>query len=222
MVDAVKSHVSDVLVIDDASSDDTPKAAERTGARVLRLEVNGGKGRALRTGLAELGERGFEWALLMDGDGQHAPEDVPAFLERAERGDTDLIIGNRMGDTAAMPWLRRRVNRWMSRRISTLAGMELPDTQCGFRLVRLEAWERVDCAADRFEIESEMLIEFVRRGFRVDFVPVRTIYKRERSKISPWRDTVRWLRWWRGARQARAFRLPDAARAQHGSGAHDV
>ena len=94
-----------------------------------------------------------------------------------------------------MPFIRRVVNRWMSRRLSGLAGQALPDSQCGFRLVRLDVLARIPLRADRFEIESEQLLAFLSAGERAEFVPVQVIYRGERSKIHPLRDTLRWFRW---------------------------
>ena len=91
-------------------------------------------------------------------------------------------------------------NRWMSRRLSRLARCELPDSQCGFRLVRLEAWKQADLHTTGFEIESEMLIAFIAAGFSVAFVPIEVIYKQRPSKIHPVVDSWRWWRWWRSAR----------------------
>ncbi len=99
-----------------------------------------------------------------------------------------------------MPWVRRCVNRWMSRQLSRLAKRALPDSQCGFRLVNLEALASLRLRTANFEIESELLLEFVLAGCQVEFVPVRVIYKAERSKIHPVQDSLRWWRWWRQVR----------------------
>src|SRR3974377_600632 len=103
-----------------------------------------------------------------------------------------------MAEATAMPWARRWVNRWMRRRLSAAAGLPLPDSQCGFRLMKLSAWAQLGITTTHFEIESEVLLAFVRAGLGVQFVPVRAIYKDEQSKIHPVRDAVRWARWWRG------------------------
>src|SRR5262245_14706823 len=136
----------------------------------------------------------------MDGDGQHSPKDIPLFSERAATTQAALIVGNRMHNPASMPWLRRMVNRWMSRRLSTLAGQKLPDTQCGFRLVRLDAWAKLNLRAERFEVESEWLLVFAESGYVIEFVPVQVIYDSERSKINPLLDTWRWFRWLKNRR----------------------
>lgn len=84
----------------------------------------------------------------------------------------------------------------MSKRISKAAGQPLPDSQCGFRLIFLEALATVPISARCFEIESDVLLGFARAGYRIEFVPIQVIYKAERSKIHPWSDTVRWFQWW--------------------------
>ena len=151
------------------------------------------------TGWKRAAERGFSWALAMDGDGQHHPQDIAAFLSVAGKGDADLVVGDRLSDATGMPWLRRQVNRWMSRRISRLAGRNLSDSQCGFRLMRLAAWSTLQLQTRHFEIESEVLLSFVASGYAVKFVPIRVIYQAEQSKIRPFQDAVRWFHWWRRA-----------------------
>jgi glycosyltransferase involved in cell wall biosynthesis len=196
LAQGVRQHLSAVMVVDDGSQDNTAALASSTGANVVRHSRNLGKGAALKTGLATALRQGFEWAFTMDGDGQHKPDDIPAFIRSAEQTGATLLVGNRMHNAQAIPWLRRVVNRWMSRRISERAGRFLPDSQCGFRLVNLKAWAALRLETDHFEIESEMLLAFVQAGYRVEFVPIQVIPKGRRSHIRPVRDTLQWLRWW--------------------------
>ncbi len=220
LVTEVRRHVHRVLVMDDASTDGSGGLARAAGAEVLAFPTNRGKGAALVAGLREARARGCAWALLLDGDGQHAPEDIPAFLDVMRSDRADLVVGNRMATPGAMPFPRRLFNRVMSATLSALTGTSLPDSQCGFRLLRLAAWapEMTRCA--RFEIESEMLVSFLADHRRVEFIPVRSLYKSEQSKIHPLRDTLRWFRWLfrsRGtfARVRRgAKRSPDDSRAR--------
>ncbi|EEF61261.1 glycosyltransferase family 2 protein [Pedosphaera parvula] len=202
LVEQVKRVLPHIVVVDDGSNDDTAQNARNAGAQVIRHERTLGKGAALQTGTKYARQKGVGWVLTMDGDGQHAPEDVSSLLSAAEEGGADLIIGNRMADTHTMPWIRRMVNRWMSGQLSRLAGISIPDSQCGFRLMRMEPLSSLSLETSHFEIESEVLWGFIRRKLLVRFVPVRTIYKEERSKIHPVRDTIRWLRWWRHARRS--------------------
>ena len=202
VVAKVAAHVATVLVIDDGSTDRTANFARRAGAEILTHHQAKGKGAALRTGWAEARRRGFAWAITLDGDGQHSPNDIPAFFHCAERGGASLIVGNRMLDARQMPWLRRRVNLWMSRRLAEAAGMALPDSQCGFRLLSLEAWAALPLVTQHFEIESETLVAFIAAGFKIEFIPIEVIYKQGRSKIHPLLDTVRWFGWWRRWRRS--------------------
>jgi glycosyltransferase involved in cell wall biosynthesis len=206
LINAIARSLPRVIVIDDGSIDATGDAAQDAGAEVLRHETPLGKGASLRAGWNAARERGFNWALAMDGDGQHSPEDIPTFLARAERGGASLIIGDRMSHAAEMPFVRRAVNRWMSQKLSRIAGQNFPDSQCGFRLVRLDALARIPLKSSHFEIESEQLLAFAAAGERIAFVPVRVIYRTERSKIHPLRDTVRWFRWLRRWQAASAPR----------------
>jgi glycosyltransferase involved in cell wall biosynthesis len=203
IVAAVRPMLPNILVIDDGSTDGTSAVAKEAGAKVIRHEQAGGKGAALRDGWAEAQRQGFAWALSMDGDGQHAPADLPKFLARAGQGDVGLVSGNRMADTTAMPFVRRCTNRFMSGCLSREAGVPLPDSQCGYRLMRLASWAQLSVNTRSFEIESEILIQFARAGLGIAFVPIAVIYGEERSKIRPVRDTLRWLRWLASIRRSK-------------------
>ncbi len=201
VVTAVRRHLPGVFVVDDGSSDATGALAKQAGAEVLRHEQPRGKGAALQTGWHEARQRGFPWAMTLDGDGQHSADDIPAFLNRAEQTSASLVVGDRMANPKAMPGLRRWVNRWMSARISRATGYTLPDTQSGFRLMNLGEWAALSMTTAHFEVESEILLAFATAGRRIEFVPIQVIYGSERSKIHPLRDTLRWFRWWRQARK---------------------
>ncbi|MDB6028054.1 MAG: hypothetical protein JWM68_4277 [Verrucomicrobiales bacterium] len=202
LVGEIKKHLPHVIVIDDGSTDETSRLARSGGAEIIRNDAAQGKGAALRAGWKRAMELGFQWALTMDGDGQHSPGDIPKFLNALERAP--LVIGNRMFEQDKIPRLRRMVNRWMSKRLSTVAGRELPDTQCGFRLINLKAWSGLNLQTTHFEIESELLLAFIAAGYHVEFIPIEVIYKNERSKIRPWQDTIRWFRWFRNLRTLNA------------------
>jgi len=195
VVSAVRAFIPQVLVIDDGSTDGTAHTAEKAGARVICCRRNIGKGRALRTGWEQAQAKGFQWVLMLDGDGQHAPSDIPEFLRCAEITGAPLVIGNRMLDTTTMPFFRRTANGWMSDRISQLVGTAVPDSQCGFRLARLDLLLRLPILTKRFEVESSMLTTFFQHRQAVEFVPIKTIYRSAKSNIRPLRDSWRWLRW---------------------------
>ncbi|MFM1768695.1 MAG: Undecaprenyl-phosphate 4-deoxy-4-formamido-L-arabinose transferase [Verrucomicrobiota bacterium] len=196
LVTAARRHLPTVIVVDDGSSDGTSSEATRAGARVLRHANPQGKGAALATGWAEAAGLGHAWAMTLDGDGQHDPDCIPTFLAAAETSPARLFIGNRMGNPASMPRLRRFVNRWVSARLSRHTGTCLPDALCGHRLIHLPSWARTPHQSRRFEVESEILASFLAAGLDVGFVPIPAVYRSERSKIRPLRDTLRWFRWY--------------------------
>jgi len=196
LVAAVREHLPQVIVVDDGSTDGSSNLAASAGAVMVSHRRNHGKGAALRTGLSLALEQDFEWAVTLDGDGQHAPDDLPAFLRCAEQTGARLIIGNRMHNARAIPWLRRQVNWWMSRKLSRLARRRLPDTQCGFRLIHLETWSVLPLKTEHFEVESETLMAFLAARRRVEFVPIRVMRSGHGSHIRPVTDSLRWLKWW--------------------------
>ena len=195
VVAQVQRHLPKVIVVDDGSTDATADQARSAGAEIIRFSKNHGKGNALQAGWRRAHELGFPWVIMLDGDGQHAADDLPKFFSQAEKNGCLLVVGNRMDDCVAMPPLRRQVNQWLSRRISRMTGAALPDSQCGFRLAHLATLLKLPIRANRFEIESAMLVAFCRAGCGIEFVPVQTIYQNTVSKINPLTDTFRWLRW---------------------------
>jgi hypothetical protein len=91
--------------------------------------------------------------------------------------------------------VRKWTNRFMSWQLSKVAGVPLEDSQCGYRLMHLPSWSQLPIHTNCFEIESEVLLRFARARLGIRFVPIQVIYAREKSKIRPVRDTIRWFRW---------------------------
>ena len=200
----LRGWVDSIIVVNDQSKDATGSAARSAGALVLDIQTSSGKGAAMRYGWDAAARLGATRVLLLDGDGQHDPDDAPRFIRHQETTGADLVIGNRFtGDTGSMPRIRRWTNRLMSRRLSQLCQMPLPDSQCGYRLVNLAALLRLNLKADHFEIESEMCFAFARAGHRIEFLPIKPRYEGQHSKIRPLRDAVRWFRWYQSARRCR-------------------
>jgi glycosyltransferase involved in cell wall biosynthesis len=191
VIRGVRPHVEEVLVVDDGSTDGTADAATRAGATVVRHDTNRGKGCALRTALAYVLDRPFTHVLLMDADGQHAPDDVPAVIAAGNDPAVDLVVGERAFSRRAMPRARYYSNVIGSWALSKFIGVPVADTQSGFRLIRCDALRRIDLTARGYEIETEMLIRLMRRGARLRRVAVRAVYGAGRSKLRPVRDTTR-------------------------------
>ena|SRR3989338_7445890 len=183
----------DVVVIDDGSTDDSGAIARQNGASVIRHDVKKGKGESLRDGFRYALERGYDGVITMDGDGQHDAADIGQFLRLIAKERPGMVVGNRMADPRGMPCVRYLTNRFMSFLISRACGQRIPDTQCGYRYIDSRVLREVPLACDDFEIETEMLMKSAKRGFRIDSVPVLTIYRNEESKINPWKDAIRFI-----------------------------
>jgi glycosyltransferase involved in cell wall biosynthesis len=194
VVSRVLDHVGSVLVVDDGSPDNTALTAQAAGATVIRHSTNRGKGAAIKSGLEHAAASGKPFFLFLDGDGQHDPADIPAFFDVMNESNADLVVGNRMTNLTAMPVVRRLTNKFMSWQIGAICKMPLPDSQCGFRLVRRDLLPLLNAQSDRFEFETESLILVARHGFRIKSVPIRTIYANQQSKIRPVHDTIRYAR----------------------------
>lgn len=202
VVRRVLQYVQAVLVVDDGSPDDTATQAEAAGAKVIRHATNLGKGAALKTGLEYAVSIDAAFYLFLDGDGQHDPSEIPAFIDAINRSNAHLVVGNRMRNLESMPLIRRWTNQFMSWQIGRICKIPIPDSQCGFRLARKDVLPVLMAPSNRFEFESESIILAARQGFRLCFVPIRTIYTDQRSKIRPLRDTLRYLRLIRKYRNA--------------------
>ena len=183
-----------VVVVDDGSSDATAEEARKAGADVIVHEQNRGKGESIKSGFRYWIEHGSTWVIILDGDGQHLPEEIPNFLTAAEASRAKLLIGTRMNNVHDMPLVRRAVNRYMSRKISNACRQEIPDTQCGFRMIHRDIIPDLLGGTERFDYETEMLIIASRAGCEVASVPISTIYSDEVSSIHPVRDTLRFFK----------------------------
>ncbi len=194
LIKQIKDLNLEVIIIDDGSSDATVKIVQASGAKVLRNETNSGKGSALIKGYNFAIAQGFDAIISMDGDGQHSSEDIKTFIQKAQDPSVCVIIGNRMTMTKKMPFLRIITNNFMSSLLSLIIKQKIPDTQCGFRLVKKEALLAMNLSTSKYETESEILIKAARLGYKIESVPVKTIYCGQKSKINPFIDTLRFLR----------------------------
>jgi glycosyltransferase involved in cell wall biosynthesis len=191
VVNGLTGVVDRVLVVDDGSSDGTAAIARRAGAEVLGYGGNRGKGHAIRTAIAVAMERGFTHALMLDGDMQHLPSEAPRLLEAAATSGADVVLAERRFARDEMPASRYHANRVGSRVLSWFVGGRFRDTQCGFRVFRLEALRGITLKARGYDIETEMLVKLARRGATMTTVPVTAVYAGQQSKLRPVRDTTR-------------------------------
>ena len=193
-----------VIVVDDGSTDDTASRARDAGATVVEQRPNQGKGSALRAGFRRALADGAAAVVTLDGDGQHDPSEIPTFVaayRAAGEARPDLIIGRR--DFRTMPASRRLANELGRRAFSWAVGRDIPDNQSGFRLIGSDLAEAT-LASDEagFEFEVEVITVCIRRGGRISWVPVRTIYAGQGSHIRPLQHLAHFVRIVAKARRA--------------------
>ena len=195
LIDRVKERGVSVIVVDDGSADGTYETARSKADIALRNDKNLGKGSSIRRGIFFLLKNiNFDYLVTMDADGQHSPLDLDKFFKEADKG-ADFVIGNRMCAPDGMPFIRVVTNRFMSFVVSKIANQRIPDTQCGFRMVKRDVLESIDITTNKFEIESEIIIKAAREGFVIKSVPIESIYfKGHSSNIHPFYDTLRFIR----------------------------
>lgn len=191
VVAGVLPFTSAVTVVDDGSTDATADTAARAGAQVVRLAQNGGKGMAVRAGIVSALARDCTHVLFLDGDMQHLPSEAALLIATSAETDAALVVGERQFDRAVMPASRYYANRLGSRALSWFMGVRVMDTQCGFRLFKVDCLRDMRLTARGYEIETEMLVKVGRRGGRIERVPISSVYGAQRSKLKPVRDTTR-------------------------------
>lgn len=197
LVSRLRSAIGDVqiVVVDDGSADRTSEVAASCGAVILRHKKNRGKGAALQTGFDYLNiQTGLENVVTIDADLQHQPEDIPKFLLVQQKTKADIVIGWRERIGTQMPMLRRLSNTITSALVGIRTGVKIKDSQCGFRLIRRSVIERIQLESTGYEAETEFLIKAARRGFTIEFVPMQTIYGKEKSYMTHWATTVNFIK----------------------------
>ncbi|MFT5122267.1 MAG: glycosyltransferase involved in cell wall biosynthesis [Candidatus Omnitrophota bacterium] len=194
VIEAVREHGVDVIVVDDGSADETATVSKAAGAQVVIQETNQGKGAALQRGFQFALDNFYEALITMDADGQHDPADIAKFIDAYDRTGIPVLIGNRMADPTGMPFVRRCTNRLMSWLLGRHMRQFIPDSQNGFRLYQVDVLPMVSTEARGYAAESEILLKLDRIGIRMDSIPVKTVYGSEESKIRPVKDSLRFLK----------------------------
>jgi glycosyltransferase involved in cell wall biosynthesis len=195
VIDGIRLLTNDLIVVNDGSSDDTAKILDQyPDIHLISYTKNKGKGNALLTGFRYAISKGYHYAITIDSDGQHNPADIPAFAEKLQETGQALIIGERNMEQASVPgksnFGRKFSNFWF--KVET--GITHNDTQSGFRLYPLLAFENMKFYTPKFEFEIEILVRLAWKGIKVESVPVSVRYfpKEERvSHFRPFRDFTR-------------------------------
>ncbi len=183
VIEEARRHLP-VVVVDDGSSDDTAAVAEAAGARVIRQVPNQGKGAALKAGFRHALAEGAQAVVTLDADGQHDPAEIPKLLEAWRRDRPEMVVGAR--DYAQMPFVRRISNKVGRRSIEWALGADVADNQSGYRIISRRLMQTMlESEESGFEFEVWMIVLCVRNGWKMSWVPIRTIYGDQGSHIKP-------------------------------------
>ena len=170
VVEHTLSYCADVIVVNDGCTDNSAEILASFGERITVVDYgrNRGKGYALKQGFNKAKAMGFAYALTIDSDGQHFPEDIPLFVEALEQHPGALIVGSRNLNQENMPGGNTFANKFSNFWFKVQTGISLPDTQTGFRLYPLHHLPRIFSA--RYEAELALLVFSAWRG--IDLVPI--------------------------------------------------
>ncbi len=180
-----------VIVVDDASDDGSGQLAAASGAMVLTLPRQRGKGAALRHGFVEALRQGADTVVTLDGDGQHDPRDIPRLLAASQRDPESLIIGGRLGSAETIPLARLYAIEVVSFWINWLGQCTVRDTQSGLRLYPAAVLRTLPLRHGGFLFESAILLKASQTGWRVCEIPIHAVYPPGRaSQYRPLRDSI--------------------------------
>ncbi|QHI70232.1 glycosyltransferase family 2 protein [Tichowtungia aerotolerans] len=189
-----RRYLPDVIVVDDASGDETAQRAEQAGATVIRRAINGGKGAALTEGFQYILDQGFDAVIALDADGFHDPNQIPKFLETYHRTRIPVLIGSRMAEPQKVLPVRRWSIRMMSYWLNRLMHVYVPDPPCGFRFYRCDVLPFLLETGSSLPAEFETLLHIASRRIRVGSVRITKKPHRHKSWISPFRDIIRFFK----------------------------
>ncbi len=186
VLEAVRRHAGDILVIDDGSTDATPALLRlQPGVRVITHLENRGYGQSLIDAFAYADAGGYDWVITLDCDRQHEPAQIPRFVARAREGRADVISGSRYlrphPDDDPAPPDRRAINLLMTRLINRCLDLRLTDSFCGFKAYRVAAVRTLSLDEPGYAFPLQFWVQCACRGLRVEELAVRRIY-RDRSR----------------------------------------
>lgn len=191
---AITQHI--IVVVDGCTDDTRQQLAGFTAAPLCIVDhaENKGKGTALLSGFKCAIQRGYEYALTIDADGQHYPEDIPLFLRAVEEHPEAFIIGSRNLNERNMPGGSSFANRFSNFWFTVQTGVRLPDTQTGFRLYPLRNLSGVHLITSRYEAELELLVFAAWAGAELIPIPVRVYYPPKSQRVTHFRPVADFLR----------------------------
>ena len=173
VIKQAKNYAKNIVVVDDGSKDETCNIAEKTGVDVLNHIINLGKGAALKTGCDYAVSNGAKKLIVMDADGQHNPSEIPHFLKSLN--DADIVFGYRQLKEA--PLVFKFGNRFINLSTKLLYGLNLKDTQSGFRAFTNSCYKKIRWKANDYSMESEMIANVGKHNLKYKEIPIKTIYR---------------------------------------------
>jgi glycosyltransferase involved in cell wall biosynthesis len=179
-----RQYANEVLVVDDGSEDETRSVAELAMATVLSHRRNLGKGAAIRTAFDYAQRNGHEVLVLIDGDGQHNPDEIPRLVAPILDGEADVVVGCRWGKADRMPLYRRAGKQTLDYMTAAFSGI-LTDSQSGLRAFSQKAMDSLDISSNGFGVESEILMRAREAGLKITGVPINSRYDVEGSTLGP-------------------------------------
>lgn len=195
VISDVKEYASDVIVVNDGSTDNTAEILTAIeDIRIISYAENRGKGYALKLGLSKAYEWGYRYVITIDSDGQHYADDIAVFVERIEQSPDTLLIGARNLTADNMPSKNSFANKFSNFWFKIETGQSLSDTQSGYRLYPLEKLQNIRLITRRYEFEVEIIVRAAWRGVKVENVPVKVYYAPDDKRVShfrPLRDFTR-------------------------------
>ena len=189
VINLVLPYISDIIVVNDGSNDNTEKILFSFGKRIILISYkeNKGKGYALKQGFYEANKRNFSYVLTMDSDGQHLAKDIPVFVDAIALYPNTLIVGARSFNHPNMPRENIFANKFSNFWFSLQTAHKLPDTQTGYRLYPLKRMKKMKPFTNRYEAELELLVRCAWKGIRINTVPVQVHYPIREERISHFR-----------------------------------
>ena len=189
MVERLLPYCKDLIVVNDGCTDHSNEILAAFGEQVIVVEygTNRGKGFALRRGFEKALQLGFDYAITIDADGQHFPDDIPLFDEALEVHPNALIVGSRNLNQENMPSGNTFANKFSNFWFKIQTGIKLPDTQTGYRLYPLRRLPRLSLLTSRYEAELELLVLSAWRG--IDLIPIKinVYYPKGEERVSHFR-----------------------------------
>ncbi len=177
----VRRHAQDILVIDDGSTDETRLILqEEPGIYQIRHCDNRGYGQSLIDAFAFAIAHGYDWLFTMDCDEQHDPDWIPCFLREAARNEADIISGSRylrpMAGNSLPPLDRRAVNQKITDLLNEILGIAITDAFCGFKAYRVSALRELEITIPGYAMPLQLWVQAARLGLRISELPVQLIY----------------------------------------------